>query len=50
MVEWHRRLSGHEFEKTPRDSEGQGSRPAAVPGVEKSQTRLKSNNNSIPVV
>ena len=25
MVGWHHRLRGHEFEQTPRDSEGQGS-------------------------
>ena len=25
MVEWHHQLNGHEFEQTPRDSEGQGS-------------------------
>ena len=25
MVEWHHRLDGHEFEKTPGDGEGQGS-------------------------
>ena len=25
MVGWHHRLSGHEFEQTPGDSEGQGS-------------------------
>ena len=25
MVEWHHWLNGHEFEKTPIDSEGQGS-------------------------
>ena len=25
MVGWHHRLNGHEFEKTPGDSEGQGS-------------------------
>ena len=24
MVGWHHRLSEHEFEQTPRDSEGQG--------------------------
>ena len=24
MVEWHHRLSGHEFEQTLGDSEGQG--------------------------
>ena len=25
MVKWHHRLDGHEFEQTPRDSEGPGS-------------------------
>ena len=25
MVGWHHQLNGHEFEKTPGDSEGQGS-------------------------
>ena len=25
MVGWHHRLSGHEFEQTPEDGEGQGS-------------------------
>ena len=25
MLGWHHRLNGHEFEQTPRDSEGQGS-------------------------
>ena len=25
MVGWQHRLNGHEFEQTPRDSEGQGS-------------------------
>ena len=25
MVGWHHRLDVHEFEQTPRDSEGQGS-------------------------
>ena len=25
MVGWHHQLSGHEFEQTPGDSEGQGS-------------------------
>ena len=24
MVGWHHRLHGHEFEKTPRDGDGQG--------------------------
>ena len=25
MIGWHHRLSGHEFQPTPGDSEGQGS-------------------------
>ena len=25
LVGWHHRLSGHEFEQTPGDSQGQGS-------------------------
>ena len=25
MIRWNHRLNGHEFEKTPGDSEGQGS-------------------------
>ena len=33
MVGWHRQLHGHEFQPTPRDSEGQGSCPAAGHGV-----------------
>ena len=32
--------NGHEFEQTPRDSEGQGSLVAAVHGVPKSRTQL----------
>ena len=38
IVGWHQWLSGHEFEQTPGDSEGQGSWHAAVHGVSKSQT------------
>ena len=40
MVGWHHRLSGHEFEQTLGDGEGQGGRRAAVFGVTKSQTQL----------
>ena len=36
MVGWHHRLNRHEFEQTPGDGEGQGSR--VVHGVAKSQT------------
>ena len=31
MVEWHHWLSGHEFEQTPGDGEGQGSLPCCSP-------------------
>ena len=40
MVGWHHLLNGHEFEQSPRDSEGQGSLGAVVPRVTKSWTRL----------
>ena len=40
MVGWHHRLNGREFEQASGDSEGQGSPPAAVHGVAKSQTQL----------
>ena len=33
MVEWHHWLSGHEFEQTLRDGEGQGSLPCCSPWV-----------------
>ena len=39
MVEWHHQLSGHVFEQTPEDSEGQESLVCcAVHGVAKSWT------------
>ena len=32
MIGWNHRLKGHEFEQTPRDSKGQGTRrPAGGP-------------------
>ena len=31
MVGWHHRLNGHEFEQTPRDSEGQRSLACCSP-------------------
>ena len=47
MVEWHHRLSGHEFAQTLGDGEGQGSLAAAVHGVAKNQTQLNNNNVSV---
>ena len=40
IVGWHHRLSGHEFDQSPGDGEGQGSLRAAVHGVAKIQTQL----------
>ena len=31
MVGWHNQFSGHEFEQTPEDSEGQGSLACCSP-------------------
>ena len=46
MVGWHHRLNGHEFEQTPRDSEGQGSLACCSPwGRKKSDTAEQLNNN-----
>ena len=42
MVGWHHRLTGHEFEQTPGDSEGQGSLKCSVHGVAKTWTRLSN--------
>ena len=42
MVGQHHQLSGHEFEQTLGDGEGQRSRRAAVPGMAKSQTSLSN--------
>ena len=39
MVGWHHRLNGHEFEQTPRNSEGQGSLACCSPwGCKESDT------------
>ena len=38
MVGWHHQLNGHEFEKTPEDSEDRETWRVAVHGVTKSRT------------
>ena len=43
LVAWQHRLSGHESEPAPGDSEGQGSLALAVRGVAESQTRLRDS-------
>ena len=37
IVGWHHRLSGHEFEQTPEDSENREAWRVAVHGIAKSQ-------------
>ena len=44
MVEWHHRLSGHEFEQTLGDGEGQGSLVCCSPWGHKELTWLWLNN------
>ena len=48
MVGWHHRLSGHEFEQTPGDSEGQISLACYSPwgGNKLNTTELLNNNSS----
>ena len=47
MVGWHHWLSGHEFEQTPGDGEGQGSLVCCSPwdGKESDTTERLDNNN-----
>ena len=45
MIGWHHQLSGHEFEQTEGDREGQGRLACCSPGVTKSWTRLSVNSN-----
>ena len=47
MVGWHHRLNGHEFEHTPRDSDGQGSLACCSPWTTE---RLNNNNRNTELV
>ena len=51
MVGWHHQLSGHEFEQTLGDSEGQGSLKCCTPwGLKESDKAEQLNNNtSFPI-
>ena len=47
MVGWHHQLNGHEFEQTPRDSEGQGSLACFSPwGCKETDMTERLNNNN----
>ena len=45
-VGWHHRLNGHEFEQTPRDSEGQGSLECCSPWDHKKSDMAERLNNN----
>ena len=48
MVGWHHRLSGHVFEKTPGDGDGQGSLACCSPwGHKELGTTERVNNNCL---
>ena len=50
MVGWHYGLSGHEFEQTARNGEGQGSLACCSPRSRKeSNTAERLNTNSVSV-
>ena len=45
VVGWHHRLNGHKFEKTPGDSEGQGSLMCCSPWDHKESNMTEQLNN-----
>ena len=49
MVGWHPQLNGHEFEQTPGDGEGQGSRACCSPWGHKLLDTTEWLNNSNPL-
>ena len=50
MVGWHHRLSGHEFEQTPGDSEGQGSLACCSPWGHKESHTTEPLNDKDSVI
>ena len=46
MVGWHHRLSGHEFEQTLGDNEGQGSLACCSPWAHKEADTTERLNNT----
>ena len=49
LVGWQHQFNEHEFEQTPRDSEGQGSLACCSPWGCKRSYNVKLNNNTILV-
>ena len=51
MVGWHQQLSGHEFEQTPGDGEGQGSVVCCSPWGHKELDTTKQliNNKKVTI-
>ena len=47
MVGWHHRFNGHEFERTPGDSQGQGSLACSSPRGRKVSDMTEQLNNNI---
>ena len=45
MVGWHHRLTGHECEQTPGDSEAQGSLASSSPGGHQGSDTMEGLNN-----
>ena len=50
MGGWHHRLSGHEFEQTPGDSEGQGSLACCSPWGHKESHTTEPLNDKDSVI
>ena len=46
MVEWHHRLSGHEFDQTPGDGEGQESLACCSPWGRKELDKTEQLNSN----
>ena len=50
MAGWYHQLNGHEFEQTPKDSDGQGSLVCYSPwGGKESDTTKRLNNNKYTI-
>ena len=49
-VGWHHQFSGHEFEQTLEDSEGQGSLLCCSPWDHKELDTTEQQNNNLPII